>query len=76
MIVIDRIENEIAVCEMEDGNTLYIALTLLPDNAAEGDVLQISEESGYLIDSEATQLRKKAMHSRLTSLFNRSSEET
>jgi len=40
--VIDRFEEEIAVLKFDDGQTLNIAIDFLPEDAGEGNVLDVS----------------------------------
>ena len=53
MIVIDRIENTIAILEV-NGETLEIPAAVLPQGAEEGSVLQLT-----LCDDEATRLQRE-----------------
>lgn len=52
-VIIDRFEGEFAVVEMPDKTTVNMPAVLLPENAAEGDVLEIT------IDHEESQKRKE-----------------
>ncbi len=57
--IIDRIENNIAVCETEDGEMVNIPLNKLPEGAAEGDILRSAgdmfQDGGdtLIVDAEA-----------------------
>lgn len=63
-ITIDRIEGEIAIVELENGETLNLPFALFaPLGAKEGDVLRIS------IDAEETAQRKAHIASLLQGLF-------
>ena len=53
MIVIDRIEDPIAILEV-NGETLEIPAVVLPKGATEGSVLQL-----ILCDNEATRLQRE-----------------
>ena len=53
MIVIDRIENAVAIVEI-DGETIDIPLKLLPAGVKEGDLLKL-----ILCDNEETHLQKE-----------------
>lgn len=57
MIIVDRIEENYAVCEWEE-EQLNIELSKLPAGVKEGDVLK-KTECGYEIDSEETQRRRE-----------------
>ncbi|MDD6278793.1 MAG: DUF3006 domain-containing protein [Ruminococcus sp.] len=66
MIIIDRFEGNKAVLEA-DGQIIEIDRELIPENAAEGDVLYISD-SGYTVDSAATEARRTVLRERLRKL--------
>ena len=71
--IIDRIEENIAVLELEDKKSLEIPVTLL-HGVKEGDVLYIElRENGelnkYFIDREETDRRQKSASERLKKLF-------
>ena len=71
--IIDRIEENIAVLELEDRKSLEIPVTLLR-GVKEGDVLYIElSENGelnkYFIDREETDRRQKPASERLKKLF-------
>ena len=55
---IDRIEENIAVCEGDDGNVLKLKLDELPKGTREGDIIE-KRENGFIIDADETQLRRK-----------------
>ncbi|MDL2233999.1 DUF3006 domain-containing protein [Ruminococcaceae bacterium OttesenSCG-928-L11] len=57
-ITVDRIENDIAACEMPDRTMRMLPLSLLPEGTAEGDVLY--ERGGrYVIDRAETAARRE-----------------
>ena len=49
-IVIDRIEEEVAVIEKEDGSFVNMSKRLIPPEAKEGDVLQIIVDRSSTVD--------------------------
>ena len=57
-LIIDRFENNYAVCEKEDRTMINIEKSKLPENAKEGDVLIIKNDK-IIIDYEETSKRKK-----------------
>lgn len=61
--IIDRIENDIVVCEAGDNYFLDIPLNALPDGVKEGDVINVS------IDNAETYDRKKKIDGLMNSLF-------
>ena len=71
MIIIDRFEGELAVCDA-DGDELSIARSVLPEDASEGDVITPVDGGRYLVDEEATHKRRAALKSRLFSLTHKS----
>ncbi|MBM7871579.1 hypothetical protein JOC70_003079 [Clostridium pascui] len=54
-VIIDRFEEDFAVCERENKTMLDIPKEILPEEAKEGDVLNIN----ISIDTEETESRKK-----------------
>ena len=73
MLVIDRIEGGIAVCETEDGRR-ELPLTGLPAGVREGDCL-VCVDGSWQIDREETLRRRQQNHSRTAGLFRRKSRE-
>ena len=60
-VVIDRFEGEIAVIELENGDMVDIPKKILPDNAKEGSIINITcDEKESLLSRDAA---KKKMNS-------------
>ena len=68
MIIIDRFEGNLAVLETDDGMK-NIERSLLPENAAEGDVLVY--KSSWTVDTAATEQRRERTRKRLKRLLNK-----
>ena len=64
-LIVDRIEENIAVCEKEDGKMIEIPAQLLPEGAGEGAVIEI------IYNEEETLKRKETAKSKLGRLFNK-----
>lgn len=62
--VIDRFEGNVAIVEMQDGDTVECPKMLLPKGSKEGDILCI------FVDKEATEGKKKILTNRMNKLFN------
>jgi hypothetical protein len=64
---IDRFEGEFAIMETENG---YISIlkAKIPPQAREGDVLLVQNEE-WVIDLEATRMRKEKMNSMASELW-------
>lgn len=62
--IIDRFEEDFAVCELENGKILNLPKELFPA-AEEGDVINIS------VDAAETEKRKENADKRLHSLFGK-----
>jgi hypothetical protein len=60
--IIDRIENNIAVCEV-DTKTIDVPLSALPNGVCEGDVISLT------IDKKQTDDRKENINKLMNSLF-------
>lgn len=63
-VIIDRIENETAVCSLENGSIIN-APAVLFENIKEGRVYDIT------VNTEEEKMRKEKAQSRLNALFNR-----
>lgn len=68
MIIIDRFEGNLAVLETDDGMK-NIERSLLPENAAEGDVLVYDDS--WTVDTAATEQRRERTRKRLKRLLNK-----
>ena len=68
-VSIDRFEGEIAVCEQENGEILHIEKSRLPENAKEGDVLDIDDDM-IIIDHDETKQRKEQIKKLVDDLFD------
>jgi len=69
--VIDRIIEDIAVCEsLSDDTSIELSRSQLPKNAREGDVI-IHDGTAYHIDQVATAKRRKDLQARFSKLFTK-----
>lgn len=64
-VVIDRIEEELAILEKDDGSFEEISKRLIPPEAKEGDVLRIT------VDTQSTVNRKEEITSLMDELWER-----
>ena len=67
---VERIEENIAICEDDLGKTIKLSLDELPENIREGDMI-VRTENGYTIDSDETSVRRKKMAEMQKKLFNK-----
>lgn len=67
---VERIEENIALCEDDLGNVLKLKLDELPKGTREGDIIE-KTENGFIIDADETQLRRKKMAEMQKRLFNK-----
>lgn len=67
-IVIDRVENGVAACEMEDRSMRMLPLSLLPAGAVEGDCL-ILIGGKYCVDHGETMRRREYNRNLLSRLM-------
>lgn len=68
-LIIDRIEEEYAVCELENRQMKNIPLKDIPFIPREGDVL-IVDGNNYRFDVEETERRKKKIEEMTKGLWN------
>ncbi|WP_293972603.1 DUF3006 domain-containing protein [uncultured Ruminococcus sp.] len=66
---VDRIEEDKAVLECENGECVTLEVKSLPKNIKEGDVLCF-EENSYFLDKEETEKRRQKIKSLMDSLFD------
>ncbi|MBD5544653.1 MAG: DUF3006 domain-containing protein [Lachnospiraceae bacterium] len=69
MLVIDRFEENIAVCEKEDKTVIKIPKYKLPLQIKEGDFIMLDEKGVYVIAKEKTEEKKQEIHERFHKLF-------
>ena len=67
---VERIEENVALCEDDLGKTVKLRLDELPENIREGDI-NVRTENGYTIDSDETSVRRKKMAEMQKKLFNK-----
>ena len=67
---VERIEENVALCEDDLGKTVKLRLDELPENIREGDII-VRSENGYTIDSDETSVRRKKMAEMQKKLFNK-----
>lgn len=67
---VERIEENIALCEDDLGETVKLRLDELPENIREGEII-VRTENGYTIDSDETSVRRKKMAEMQKKLFNK-----
>lgn len=65
---VDRIEEDKAVLECENGDCVMLEVKSLPKNIKEGDVLCF-EENSYFLDKDETEKRRQKIKSLMDSLF-------
>ena len=71
-IIIDRIENGLAVCEI-GGATIDVPLDKISGDAKEGDILHENVDSaGYFVAREETDLKRASVQDRFERLKKRS----
>ena len=67
---VERIEENIALCEDDLGNVLKLSVDELPPEIREGDIIE-KTESGFIIDADETQLRRKKMAEMQRNIFGK-----
>lgn len=65
---IDRIEENKAILECENGEFVTLELSSLPKNIKEGDILNFDENS-YFLNADETEKRKEKIKNLMSSLF-------
>ncbi|MEW9097152.1 MAG: DUF3006 domain-containing protein [Clostridiaceae bacterium] len=57
--VIDRIEENYAVVELEEGAMVNLSIDIIPTEAREGDVIIIDKDNNITVDKIETENRRK-----------------
>ncbi len=70
VLIIDRIENDTAVCEDENGATSLIPCFRIHGAIEEGDVITPDCEGMYFVNKAETEKALKDAQARLDALFN------
>jgi hypothetical protein len=70
IVIIDRFEGEMAVCEKPDRTMISLPRFGLPPEAREGDVVIIGNQTTR-IDQAATAARKKAAEEKLRQIIRK-----
>ena len=68
IMIVDRIEGEIAVCESGDGSLVDVPMSDLPDGVREGTVLRLQGGS-YAIDEDEERSRRERIERKASRLF-------
>ena len=69
MLVIDRFEENIAVCETEDKTMVRIPKYKLPLQVKEGDLITLDEKGVYVVAEEKTEAKRQELQERFHKLF-------
>lgn len=73
-LIIDRIEGDMAVCEDSGNHHLNIPIAGIAGSVEEGDLLRRNPNgSGYVVDLEETERRRRKLFRRQSNLFRRNS---
>ncbi len=67
--IIDRFEEEFAVCELEDGTCEDIDIHLIPEDAKEGDSIIICGDC-ITLDMEATRQRRERINKLMEDMWD------
>lgn len=68
--IIDRFEGEYAVLEEESGSHTDVPRALLPENAAEGDLLHY-DGTAYRIDKAAAEIRRRRIEEKMRRIMKK-----
>lgn len=67
---VERIEENIVLCEDDDGNAVKMKLEDLPKEIREGDIIA-KTDGGYIVDTDETELRRRKMTELQKSVFGK-----
>lgn len=67
---VERKEANFAICEDDDGGQMKLDIGELPQDVREGDII-VRTESGYAVDREETESRRRKMSALQKSVFGK-----
>jgi len=67
---VERIEENIVICEADDGSVLKLKLYELPQGIREGDIID-QTENGFVVNSAETESRRKKMAEMQRNIFGK-----
>lgn len=70
-LIVDRIENDVAVLEKDDLSHININLSDLPEGTKEGSVIILNADGSYKLDLDEEEARKKKMLELQKKLFKK-----
>lgn len=70
-LIVDRIEENVAVCEDEQGNIREYSLDVMPNGISESDVIFEADDGTFSILEDEKKIRKNRAFNKQKSLFNR-----
>ncbi len=70
-LIIDRFEENYAICEDDDGKFFALEKTEVPENVAEGDVLEIGDDGTIRINETETENRRNRIREKMLRLKNK-----
>ena len=70
-LIIDRFEGKFAICEDKEQKYFAIEVEELPQGAAEGSVLEITNEGELQLNQDETQARRERIAAKQRKVFNR-----
>lgn len=68
MLIVERIVDDLAVCEKDDGSHIHMALSELPAAVREGSVL-VQINGVWQLDLQLEQARRAKLHAQADELF-------
>lgn len=71
MLIVDRIEETLVVCEQDDRSMIALPLSDFLYSPKSGDVLRQSPEGQYFLDEETTNSRKETLKNRFARLHKK-----
>lgn len=69
MLILDRFESDMAVCECTDKTFVQIDRSLLPEGAKEGDLIKEDTDGKYIIDENETKKSRERIAKKMDALW-------
>ncbi|MBQ7521696.1 MAG: DUF3006 domain-containing protein [Clostridia bacterium] len=70
-LIIDRFEENYAICEDDDGKFFALEKAEIPENVSEGDVLEIGDDGTIRINETETENRRNRIREKMLRLKNK-----
>lgn len=69
-LIVDRIENDIAVCQKMNGQMINVPISSIKSDIKEGQCITLDNDAKYIFNTEITEHRKKIIEEKMKKIFD------